>query len=72
MSEPIANGAIDAATHAADPPLDPPGVLFKSHGLHVAAIAEFSVLLPIANSSMFVLPISTASADFNLAITVAS
>ena len=34
--------------------------------------AEFSFEPPIANSSMFVLPISTASAAFSRAITVAS
>ena len=34
--------------------------------------AEFSVEPPMANSSMFVLPISTASAAFSLAMTVAS
>ena len=70
--EPIDSGDIDAAMQAAAPPLDPPGIRSVSHGLHVFLKAEFSVEPPIANSSMFVLPINTASAFFNFATTVAS
>ena len=61
-----------AATHAAEPPLEPPGMRDKSHGLCVGKNAEFSFDPPMANSSMFVRPINTASAAFKLAMTVAS
>src|ERR1700689_1476605 len=62
---PTAGGHFPAATAAADPPLDPPGVRSVSHGLRVVWKAEFSVDEPIANSSMFVLPMRTASASFS-------
>ena len=45
-----------AATAAADPPLDPPGMRSSAHGLRVGPNAEFSVDEPIANSSQLVLP----------------
>ena len=35
--------ASSAATTAAEPPLDPPGIAPKSHGLRVIRYAEFSV-----------------------------
>ena len=44
----------------------------RSQGLRVIWKAEFSVEPPMANSSMFVLPISTASAALSRAMTVAS
>ena len=72
VSLPTASGAIRAATHAAEPPLDPPGIRDRSQGLCVGKKAEFSFDPPIANSSMFVRPISTASAAFSRAMTVAS
>src|SRR4051812_43198330 len=72
VSVPMDKGAIDAAIAAAEPPLDPPGIRVVSQGLRVGKKAEFSFEPPIANSSMFVLPISTASAAFSLAMTVAS
>src|SRR4051794_14655315 len=72
VSVPIDIGAMRAATLAADPPLEPPAMHCKFHGLHVVKNAEFSLLPPIANSSMFVLPISTASASRSLRMTVAS
>ena len=72
MSEPIASGANPAATAAALPPLDPPGTKSKSCGLRVGPKAEFSVELPIANSSQFVFPIIMAPASFSLVTTVAS
>ena len=49
-------------TAAAEPPPDPPGIRSSAHGFFVGPYAECSVDEPIANSSMFVLPISTASA----------
>jgi hypothetical protein len=51
-----------AATAAALPPLLPPGTRLVSCGLRVGPNAEFSVLLPIANSSRLVLPTTMAPA----------
>ncbi len=62
VSVPSASGASQAATAAAEPPLEPPGMRSRSQGLRVTWKALFSVDEPIANSSMFVLPMSTASA----------
>src|SRR5919197_1729326 len=61
-----------AATAAALPPEDPPGVRDRSHGFIVGPKALFSVDEPIANSSMFSLPMITAPARFSLRTTVAS
>src|SRR6476661_6772581 len=72
VSEPSANGAKPAATAAADPPLEPPGTRVRSCGLRVGPNAEFSVDEPIANSSRFVLPITTAPAARTRSTTVAS
>src|ERR1700747_2725671 len=71
-SEPIASGAWKAASAAALPPPDPPGTRSTSHGLKVGPYAEFSVELPIANSSMFVLPRIGIPAARSLTVTVAS
>ena len=35
VSVPSASGAIEAATAAAEPPLEPPGTRSRSHGLRV-------------------------------------
>ena len=72
VSLPSASGAIRAATAAAEPPLLPPGTRERSQGLRVGKNAEFSFDPPMANSSMFVRPISTASAARRRATTVAS
>src|SRR5262249_33329617 len=61
-----------AATAAAAPPLDPPGVRSRAQGLRVGPNAEFSVDEPIANSSQLVLPITTAPAASSRTIAVAS
>lgn len=53
VSEPSAAGAKLAATHAAEPPEEPPGTRLTSQGLAVFWNALFSQLEPIANSSMF-------------------
>ncbi len=50
-----------AATAAALPPLEPPGMRSGSHGFLVTLKPLFSVEEPMANSSMFVLPMTTAS-----------
>ena len=72
MSVPIASGASNAATAAADPPPDPPGMRSRSHGLWVGPNAECSVDEPIANSSMLVLPRIGSPAALTRAATVAS
>ena len=72
VSEPSARGASKAATAAADPPPEPPGMRSRSHGLWVGPYAECSVDDPIANSSMFVLPSGTRPAARERATTVAS
>ena len=72
VSEPSPSGVNPAATAAAEPPLLPPGTLLVSRGLRVAPKAEFSVELPMANSSMFVLPSAMAPARRRAVTTVAS
>ena len=72
VSEPIATGAMSAATQAAEPPLDPPGARSGSQGLRTGPKAEFSLDPPMANSSMFVLPTITASAARSRETTSAS
>ena len=71
VSEPIDPRHMSAATEAADPPLEPPGIHVKSHGLQVGFIPEFSVDDPMANSSRFTLPTITAPAALSFFITVA-
>src|SRR4051794_5904466 len=72
VSEPMASGANPAATAAALPPLDPPGTRDWSWGLRVGPNAEFSVELPMANSSRFVLPTTMPPAAAIRCTTVAS
>src|SRR5207302_7447212 len=68
----MASGAMPEATAAALPPLEPPGTRVGSCGLRVGPNAEFSVDEPIANSSRFVLPTTTAPAARKRSTTVAS
>src|SRR5262245_26339457 len=72
VSVPMPSGAWYAATAAAEPPDEPPGTRFRSHGLRDGPKAEFSVEDPIANSSMLVLPRITTPAARSRAVTVAS
>src|SRR3954452_14256453 len=72
VSDPSASGTIRAATAAADPPLDPPGVRSSAHGFRVGPYAEFSVDDPIANSSQLVLPTMNSPADSIFSTTSAS
>ena len=58
-----ASGTIPAATAAADPPLDPPGVRDRSHGLRVGPPKRGSVVGRIANSGRFVVPTITKPAS---------
>ena len=71
VSDPRASGLKPAATAAALPPDDPPGTRVGSCGLRVGPNAEFSVDEPVANSSRFVLPITTAPAATTRSTTVA-
>ena len=72
VSLPRLMNALWAATHAADPPLLPPGTWAMSHGLCVCCSALFSQLLPMANSSRLVLPTIIAPASRRRRTTVAS
>src|SRR5688500_12904341 len=72
VSEPSAIGARPAATPAALPPDEPPGTFVGSSGFRVGPYALCSVDEPIANSSMFVFPTTTAPAARSRETTVAS
>ena len=72
VSEPSPQGARPAETAAAVPPPEPPGTRVGSQGLCEGPKAEFSVDEPIANSSVFVFPISGRPAALQRAATVAS
>ena len=72
VSEPSDAMARSAATAAAEPPLEPPGTWSRFQGLRVTWNAEFSVLDPIANSSMFTRPRKTAFVARRRATAVAS
>ena len=56
VSDPKAATHKSAATAAAEPPLEPPGICAWFQGFLVGPNAEFSVEEPIANSSRLVLP----------------
>src|SRR5579864_1359407 len=68
----MASGASYAATAAAEPPDEPPGILSRFHGFRLGPNAEFSVDDPMANSSMLVLPTMIAPARFSRRVIVAS
>ena len=59
-----------AATAAAEPPEEPPGMRERAQGLCVGPNAEFSVELPMANSSMFNRPntMAPAARSFSTAV----
>jgi hypothetical protein len=61
-SEPCASGSTPAATCAAAPPLDPPGVRSRFHGLRHAPFSTDSVTAVEPNSGVFVLPTITKPA----------
>ena len=71
VSVPIAQGAVPAATAAAEPPEEPPGTRVESQGLVTGPKAEFSFDEPIANSSWLVLPSTGAPAACRLRTAVA-
>ena len=77
VSVPVAEGVKHAATAAALPPDEPPGMRLTSHGLVTACglaegTATFSLAEPMANSSQLSLPKLTMPASRNLRTTVAS
>jgi len=68
-SPPLAIGTIRAATAAADPPLDPPGVRPGSQGLRVAPKSSDSVTGSSPSSGVAVLPKITSPARLERATT---
>ncbi len=72
VSVPSDAGVKPAATAAAEPELEPPGILFFPHGLITGPVLEFSHVVPIANSSIFTFPREFIPDSLSLEITVAS
>ena len=77
VSVPVAPGARNAATAAAEPPEEPPGTSLvfaplRRHGDVTAPKHDVSFDEPIANSSLLVLPSSTAPSRHRLPLTVDS
>ena len=63
---------MSAATAAAEPPEEPPGTRLRSRGLCTGFQAEFSLDEPMANSSQFNFPNTTAPAASRRATAVQS
>ncbi len=68
-SDPVAHGTMPAATAAAEPPEEPPGVRAGSHGLRVTPFAALAVHGKIISSGTFVIPIGIAPAARSLRTT---
>ena len=71
-SEALANGTIPAATAAAAPPLEPPGVRVGSHGLRVGPHAIGCVVGRLPISGLLVRPAITSPAALKRATSVVS
>ena len=71
-SVPMPIGPMPAATAAAAPPEEPPGVLARFQGLRVRPVSGELVSPLQPNSGVVVLPSSTAPASRSLAVTGAS
>src|SRR3954447_1432373 len=71
-SLPWATGRRPAATAAAAPPDEPPGVRDGSHGFLVAPFSSDSVCAIVPNSGVFVLPRITKPASLRLRTTAES
>src|SRR5439155_8236100 len=71
-SVPSVSGPMPAATAAAPPPEDPPGVFAGFHGLRVIPVSGLSVTPFQPNSGVVVLPSSTAPFSLSLAVAGAS
>src|SRR5258708_17044508 len=69
MSLPCASGVMPAATDDAAPPLEPPGVCVRDHGLYVRPRKSFTVSSRKLNAGVLVRPMMTAPAFFQLATT---
>src|SRR5262249_45351105 len=67
-----ASGATPAATDAAPPALDPPGVFERSHGFLVTPVSGLSPTALVANSGVVVLPRMQAPAALTLSTAPAS
>jgi hypothetical protein len=72
VSLPSASGTTPAATAAPDPPLDPPVMRERSHGLAVGPHAETRFVAPAASSCWLVLPTTIAPAAVRRRTTSAS
>ena len=72
VSVPVAAGTSRAATAAALPPDEPPGMRVVSQGLRAGNQAEFSLLPPMANSSQLSLASVTMPLAARWLTTVAS
>src|SRR5262245_8696535 len=72
VSPPVATVTRPAASAAADPLLDPPGVRDRFHGLCASGNAPPEPALPKENSGRCVLPTRIPPASFSRATTVAS
>src|SRR6202045_13408 len=77
VSVPVAPGARNAATAAAEPPEEPPGTScvfapFRRQGEITGPKTEVSFYEPMANSSLLVLPNSTAPSRHRFDVTVDS
>ena len=71
-SDAVPNGMMPAATAAAVPPLEPPGVRAVSHGLRVMPCTLVLVKLSVPNSGVEVLPTGTAPAALSRATLMSS
>ena len=69
MSLPCASGVMPAATDDDAPPLDPPGVCVRDHGLYVRPRKSLTVSSRKLNAGVLVRPMMTAPAFFQLATT---
>ncbi len=71
-SVPMCKAPMPSAQAAAAPPLEPPGVFARSHGLRVMPVSGLSVTAFQPNSGVVVLPISTAPCSRSRAVAGAS
>src|SRR5262249_27193635 len=71
-SVPWASGTMPVATATAEPPDEPAGLSAGFQGLRVAPNTAFTVLAPVANSGVLVLPSTMAPAALRRPITSAS
>ena len=69
MSLPCAIGTMPAATDAAAPPLEPPGVTPRRHGLCVRPRRSFTVSRRKLNAGVLVRPTTIAPARLRFATT---